>query len=121
MKSNNWSEAKNKWSRLSPNTRTGILIGVAFIVGWSFGGSNATDSQDVVYRDREVQVEKVVEKTPQVCIDALEMDNYIFQITGEGLSRYPAIGALDEATAYIEENTTKRNGLYMDCISRGQQ
>lgn len=59
-------------------------------------------------------VEKLIEKTPQSCLDVIEMDQTTIRLTAGAIET----GRYTELNTYLRDNTDKRTAHGIDCKSK---
>lgn len=120
------------WFKKERNTKNWkfiLIIFAAFWIGCMIGVSGdtttvvKTETKEVVKEvPKEVikteTKEVVKEVTPQSCKDVIELDNKIFQKTGESLSDVFNTEKMDQLTVFIQDNTSTRTANIASCYSR---
>ena len=98
------------------------LIVFSYLMVLGLGTAMATQEPTVktVEVEKPVTVEKVVtkdvvvEKAPQSCIDAIEIDNKIFTYIGENIASFN----FDGIATYVEQQTSPRTAKVLECYSK---
>lgn len=97
-------EQLNRFRDSHPLRYGALLIGMGIVAGFGFGAWSPIGTQRVVTQ----------QVTPQVCKDALEMDDDIFVTLGGYLGMMDFAGATD----YVSSVTDERVALYDGCMSK---
>ena len=100
------------------------LIVFSYLIVLGLGGALATPAPRVetktitkevpVTKEVVVNKEVKVEKTPQACIDAIEIDNKIFTYIGENIASFN----FDGIATYVEQQTSPRTAKILECYSK---
>lgn len=91
-------------------------VGV-FFIGMMFamiGQSDSSVQTKTVEKVVEKPVVNVVEKTPDACKRALELDNQVFQVTADGMEQMNFIKIAD----FVESVTVERTANYQECLNK---
>lgn len=86
----------------------------------AFGLGSAANQTETIVKEvpkevtKEVVKEKIVYKTPEVCADAIEIDNEIFNLLAENLSTFD-FEAIDKGVSALQgERIQKANACLLE-------